>query len=236
MNNDLEIILLINSKMSIMSKTTQQKISSSNQSLYNLMMINKKVHVGIGNVGNNIKETLEKVIASEIEGKCIVQGYIKPNSVEIITFSSGLVSSNNIVFEVVFQCYVCSPVEGMQINCIAKHINKAGIRAEVKDTPSPVVIFIARDHNYSSQLFSQVKENDNINVRVIGQRFELNDTYISIIAEIIEETSANKHIEQQTKNVDEPTQVNVEFSQPIVKKKISLLKIRKPKPKLTIKE
>ena len=238
MNNDLEIILLINSKMSIMSKTNQQKISSSNQSLNNLMMINKKVHVGIGNVGNNIKETLEKVIASEIEGKCIVQGYIKPNSVEIITFSSGLVSSNNIVFEVVFQCYVCSPVEGMQINCFAKHINKAGIRAEVKDTPSPVVIFIARDHNYSSQLFSQVQANDNINVRVIGQRFELNDTYISIIAQLIEETSANKHIEQQPKNGDEePTsQLNVEPSQPIVKKKTSLLKIRKSKPKLTINE
>jgi CTP synthase (UTP-ammonia lyase) len=133
---------------------------------------------------------------------------------------------------------VCSPVEGMQINCIAKHINKAGIRAEVKDTPSPVVIFIARDHNYSSQLFSQVKENDNINVRVIGQRFELNDTYISIIAQLIEETSANKHIELQPKNGDEePTsQLNVEPSQPIVKKKTSLLKIRKSKPKLTINE
>ena len=33
--------------------------------------------------------------------------------------------------------------------------------------------------------FSNVKENEEINVRVIGQRYELNDKYISIIAELL---------------------------------------------------
>ena len=61
-----------------------------------------------------------------------------------------------------------------------------GIRAEVKDMPSPVVIFVARDHNYNSQLFTDTKVNDEIMVRVIGQRYELNDAYISIIAEIVD--------------------------------------------------
>jgi hypothetical protein len=35
-------------------------------------------------------------------------------------------------------------------------------------------------------LFSQVQLNDEIKVRVIGQRYELNDKYISIIAELID--------------------------------------------------
>jgi hypothetical protein len=144
------------------------------------------VPISIANIGNTIKETLEKAIASQIEGKCIVEGYIKPRSVKVMTFSSGLVMSSNVIFEVVIQCEVCSPVEGMHIKCIAKHINKAGIRAEINETPSPVIIFIARDHNYASPLFADVKENDDIKVRVIGQRFELNDKYISIIAEIVE--------------------------------------------------
>ena len=143
--------------------------------LYSQILITKNISVNINNIGNSIKATLEKAIALQIEGKCIVEGYVKPNTVEIITFSSGL-----------FQCYVCSPVEGMLVHCVAKHINKAGIRAEVNETPSPVVIFIARDHNYASPLFAQVKENEDITVRVIGQRFELNDTYISIIAELVE--------------------------------------------------
>jgi len=210
------------------SKSKANVDISSHKQLYNTILINKKIHVGINHVGNSIKETLEKVISSEIEGKCIVEGYIKPNSVEVITFSSGLVNSSNVIFEVVFQCLVCSPVEGMKINCIAKHINKAGIRAEVKETPSPVVIFIARDHNYSSPLFSQVKENDNITIKVIGQRFELNDTYISIIAEIVENDEINMGV-GKLQNQPEP---EPEQQQPHIFKKTGTLKIRKPKVKI----
>ena len=163
---------------------------SSVQGLYNQILITQTVPVHINNIGDNIKETLEKAISSKIEGKCIVDGYIKPNTVDIITFSSGLIKGEYVIFEVVFQCLVCSPVEGMHIKCIAKNINKAGIRAEVNEKVSPVVIFIARDHNYTSPMFSQVKENDEIKVRVIGQRFELNDKYISIIAELLETSSS----------------------------------------------
>ena len=165
-------------------KTTQFRETHKN--LYSQLLITRTVPLNITTIGNTIKETLEKAIASQIEGKCIVEGYIKPRSVEVMTFSSGLVMGSNVIFEVVIQCEVCSPVEGMHIKCIAKHINKAGVRAEINETPSPVVIFIARDHNYASPLFADVKENDEIKVRVIGQRFELNDKYISIIAEIVE--------------------------------------------------
>ena len=190
--------LLDNTKVPFMKRKTQH--ISSMQSLYTQILITKKLHLNINNIGSNIKQTLEKALAMQIEGKCIVEGYIKPNSVEIITFSSGLLSGSNVTFEVVFQCYVCLPVEGMHINCIANHINKAGIRAEVKDKPSPVVIFIARDHNYSSPLFSQVKENDEIKIRVIGQRFELNDTYISIIAELVEKHGDVGHVKKTYKS------------------------------------
>jgi DNA-directed RNA polymerase subunit E'/Rpb7 len=180
--------------MSLAGKPTKKKThyKESPKSLYNQLLITRTIPIGINNIGNTIKETLEKAIATQIEGKCIVEGYIKPRSVEVMTFSSGLVMGSNVIFEVVIQCEVCSPVEGMLIKCIAKHINKAGIRAEINETPSPVVIFIARDHNYASPLFADVKENDEIKVRVIGQRFELNDKYISIIAEIVD-SAADSH-------------------------------------------
>jgi hypothetical protein len=168
------------------------KTQAQHKNIYSQLLITRTIPINITNIGNTIKETLEKAIATQIEGKCIVEGYIKPRSVEVITFSSGLVMSSNVIFEVVIQCQVCSPVEGMLIKCIAKHINKAGIRAEINETPSPVVIFIARDHNYASPLFADVKENDDIKVRVIGQRFELNDKYISIIAEIVDSGEVEK--------------------------------------------
>jgi len=177
-------------------KGAYKKVVHTQQGLFNQILITKSIPISINNIGNSIKETLEKAIAFQVEGKCIVEGYIKPNTVEIITFSSGLVQGSIVIFDVVFQCYVCSPVEGMHITCIAKHINKAGIRAEINETPSPVVIFIARDHNYNSPLFAHIKEDDEIKVRVIGQRFELNDKYISIIAELVDQ-GPNKLPQQQ---------------------------------------
>jgi DNA-directed RNA polymerase subunit E'/Rpb7 len=144
------------------------------------------VSLPISSVGKNLTEILEKKIISMIEGRCLVQGFVKPKSTKIITHSSGVVQGSSIVFEVTIDCEVCFPVEGMLISCVAKNITKAGIRAESSDdVPSPVVVFVARDHHYSSTQFSNIQEGDKFTVRVIGQRFELNDKYISIIAELV---------------------------------------------------
>jgi DNA-directed RNA polymerase subunit E'/Rpb7 len=172
--------------MTIKKQYPQKFNKPKHLDIYSSMLITRSIPVNIINVGNNIKQTLEKIIALQIEGKCVVDGYIKPNSTKILTYSSGLVNGPDIIFEVTFECLVCSPVEGMHIKCVAKNITKAGIRAETNETPSPVIIFIARDHNYTMPYFSTIKENDNIKVSVIGQRFELNDKYISIIAKLIE--------------------------------------------------
>ena len=179
-----------------------------NMALFSTALITKKIHVNIQNIGGNIKQTLEKMIATSIEGKCIVEGFVKNGSAKIITYSSGLIQGSLVTFEVMYECSICSPVEGMLINCIAKNITKAGIRAETNDSPSPVVIFVARDHHYTTPYFSDVKENDDIVIRVIGQRYELNDKYISIIAELVP-----KQAQQQQKvkpnQLKAKTQLNV---------------------------
>jgi len=48
-----------------------------------------------------------------------------------------------------------------------------------------LVIFIARDHHFQNAYFNNINESDIIHIRVIGQRYELNDKFISVIAEII---------------------------------------------------
>jgi len=55
------------------------------------------------------------------------------------------------------------------------------------EVPSPVVIFIAKDHHYNINQFNELQVGDNINIRVIGQRFELNDKYVSVIGELVKE-------------------------------------------------
>jgi DNA-directed RNA polymerase subunit E'/Rpb7 len=164
-----------------------QSFKPTNLGIYSNALITRSITIPVIYVGNNINETIEKYVANSFEGKCVVEGFIQPGSVKIVTFSSGIVQSTSIKFEVVFECRICCPVEGMNIECIAKNITKAGIRAEsATETPSPIVVFITRDHHYNSPYFLSIQENSKITIRVIGQRFELNDKYISIIAELIE--------------------------------------------------
>lgn len=180
--------------MEPVARNVQQKKRRDNrmQSVYSRCLLTRKFALPITAIGKNLKENIEENIRVNFEGKCVVEGFIKPGSAQIVTYSSGTIERGNcIMFETVFECDVCFPVEGMIIPCLAKNITKAGIRCEsANEVPSPIIVFIAKDHHYSSAQFNEIKEGDNLNVKVIGQRFELNDKYISIIGELVREKEA----------------------------------------------
>lgn len=151
--------------------------------VYTKSILSQKVLLSINEIGENIKTILEKKIISRNEGRCIKQGFIRPNSVKIMTFSSGIVNSSYIEFQTIFECLVCHPVEGMVLECVVKTITKAGIHAEViTEDVVPITVFVARDHHNMNTKFATIRENAKIKVKVIGVRFELNDNFICVIA------------------------------------------------------
>ena len=166
------------------SKKAKHK-SKKGVGIYMKNVITRKIYLPFTSIGENIKENIEEFLRLQIEGKCIDEGYIRSNSIKIVSYSAGVVRGNNVIFDVLLECLVCRPVEGMRFLAIVKNVTKAGVRAEINETKSPVVVFIARDHHYKSKDFAILKEGDSINVRVIGIRYELNDEYISIIGELV---------------------------------------------------
>ena len=157
----------------------------SQYELYSKNILVRKVILPFSTVGKNIDFNIKQKLLC-IEGKCAAEGYIKPNSCKIVNYSSGILREDKIIFDVVINCQICLPTEGTVIYCSVKNITKAGIKAEIDESPSPLIIFISRDHHYNTDYFSQLKEDDKILVKIIGQRFELNDNYISIIAELMD--------------------------------------------------
>ena len=176
--------------MEITKKDNLQKITKKGKKrgvgIYMQNVLYKQVTLAFRNIGNNVAELLSEKISRDFEGKCIEEGYIKLNSIRLLSFSSGEIRGTEVLFTISFECLVCRPVEGQRFKCIVKNITKAGIRAETSEAISPVIVFIARDHHHSIQSFSKLEENAEINVRVIGIRYELNDKYISVIAEYVE--------------------------------------------------
>jgi hypothetical protein len=86
---------------------------------------------------------------------------------------------------------ICYPDENSIITCVAKTITQAGVRAGAKDLErgkvSPIEVFLSRDmHASSRDLFSRIEENDILTVKIIGRRFVLHDTHITIIAMLLD--------------------------------------------------
>ena len=133
--------------------------------IYSRCTITRPVQLNMKQVGKTLKSSLERKVKAELDGE--VKGEL-------------------IQFQTIVDCLVCFPVEGMLVQCVAKNITKAGIRAEIQgEAVSPIVCFISRDHHVNSSQFAVVTENDPILVRIIGQRFELNDNFISAIGELV---------------------------------------------------
>ena len=178
--------------------------------VYMNTLLTRKIQVSFNKIGKNIKEVLEKSVKRDIEGKCTVEGYVKSNSVKVLTYSSGVLFENKVEFDIVFECLVCCPVEGMLIKCNVKNKTQAGIRAVIgsgtgtgtgttSEEKSPVVVYVSRDHHYNNNYFNTVNENDEITVRVIGQRYELNDEQVSVIGEIVEPKTDKIKIDKMKK-------------------------------------
>ena len=154
--------------------------------VYHRAIIARRVPISVLDVGSNISEVIRARISGEIEGRCIVEGFVRPGSASVESYSAGLLEGQSVVYEVAVGCDVCTPVEGERMECVARNVTKAGIRAEIDIDPSPVTIFLARDHHHRSKAFSGIAANDKLTVSVIGQRFELNDPYVSVIAALVE--------------------------------------------------
>jgi hypothetical protein len=144
--------------------------------------------------GTNVSYLLTSELAKRIEGHCSVEGYICPNSIKIISHSCGTLCGANIVFDIVADCLICFPKEHSVIQCVVKTITQAGIRAGASQLQpgsiSPIEVFLSRDMNMKhSELFSRIQENDLLTVEVIGRRFVLHDTHVTVIAMLIDAKS-----------------------------------------------
>ena len=185
---------------------TKKKTSSSDAGenvLYSKSILTQKVQLPYIIVGSNIETTIKHTISTKIEGKCIVEGYVRPGSIQIINISSGTLQGRFVEFVVVFECSICCPVEGMLIKCYAKNITQAGIRAftNLDEKKSPVIVYVSRDHHSSDAYFNSIHEKDAIRIRVIGQRFELNDKQVSIIGELLPKVHAPQSNEPSRKKI-----------------------------------
>jgi hypothetical protein len=120
----------------------------------------------------------------KLEGKCRKEGYISIGSMTLASYSCGLLFADSVSFDVCFHADVSNPSVDTETECKIINNTKIGIRGIYQEKDNPIIFFVSREHNPKKN-FDEYFIGQTIQVKIIGTRFELNDTSISSISEII---------------------------------------------------
>jgi len=152
--------------------------------IYFNCLLTKKLNIESKYLDENIDNYIEKYLKNKVEGFCIDEGYIEPETVKIITKSVGsLLGSRftgDVTYNIAYSANVCNPMIGNIIDCKVKFINKVGILGN----NGPLTILIARYINEDNDIINKINENDIIKVEIIAKKFYLNSKEIKIIGKI----------------------------------------------------
>lgn len=157
---------------------------SVNDNLYAPNILSKKLSIKCDEMEKDIDELLKEKLIKSIGNRCLKEGYVNGDSVNIISRTIGTINPNHfngeIYYNVQYEAMICNPLKDMPIQCKIKNINQLGIMAEI-DCLSIVVPKQYIDETISIDKF---KIGDNINITIVGSRFDLNDKYITIIGRL----------------------------------------------------
>lgn len=137
-------------------------------------------------VNNIILEKLKK----KVEGKCISDGFIKQESVEIISRSLGMLLNHdfnsNITYEIIYSADVCNPREGQTIEVVIDTIDETNtVCYYLDEESSPIEIYLFKQHYLENQEYAALQQGDRIIVKILDTQIEFGSKKILAIAEFI---------------------------------------------------
>jgi hypothetical protein len=166
-------------------KATARGAAHARHHLYSRQLIARTFTLPADSIGSPAVRELAD-LARELEGKCTREGLVREGSTSVPSYSAGVCVGGKITYNAQVECDICSPVPGQQINnCRVESITKVGIRAIKPPAPGPLSIFILRDHYGASPYYASLEPGDEIDIVVTAPRFQLNDTSVTVLADLI---------------------------------------------------
>jgi len=167
------------------NNTLNNTLNNLDEDLYNTMLIKENISVPPEKFNNKIDIFLQESLNNKIEGKCISEGFVKNNSVEILKKSIGTLRGSrfngDINYQLLFNALICNPKIGSIIKCDVKLVNnKLGILGN----NGPLNIIIGRQFHTKPELLDDINIGDIIDIKIIDTKFSLNDKEIKIIGKL----------------------------------------------------
>jgi DNA-directed RNA polymerase subunit E'/Rpb7 len=175
------------------------------ENIYFNNIVKKKIIVNPKHMGN-IDNYIESYLKTNYEGKCIAEGYVKPETIKIVRRSIGAITGSrfngDVTYMIEYSAEICNPVIGNVIECKVKNINKLGLLCN----NGPITIIVGKKFHDNLEDINKIKEGDSINVEIIAKKIQLNKEEIQVVGKIFSNTnttaSAKKSIKKTMVNSD----------------------------------
>tara|TARA_B110001469_G_C9517246_1_gene257574 strand:- start:280 stop:786 length:507 start_codon:yes stop_codon:yes gene_type:complete len=165
-------------------------MAEKKDNIYVKKILSKNVTISADKLCDDIGKVIKTSLDNEINGICINEGYVKPNTTKILMRSEGNMQINNfksvVYYNIKYEVMICCPGENQIIDCIVSEVSKSHIKCYIENVnESPLNIFLSKQHHIGDEEYSKIKSGDNIKIKILAQKFEYLDTQILIIGNFL---------------------------------------------------
>ena len=142
----------------------------------------RNVHLVAKDLKRNIEASLLAQLRHKHEGRCVSEGYITRRSISVVDHSLGRINliRGGLEYVVKFQADVCLPHPGQVFRATVSLKSKIGLHAELP----PLKILLPRDLHIGNGEFDEAAEGQEVEVEVIGSRFQQGDESIVVLGKL----------------------------------------------------
>ena len=154
--------------------------------IYYNLDIQKNVLLKPKYLNKNLEQNILDQIKSEIEGKCIREGFVKLNSTEILKRERGKQIIGDFTGVILFKTFIKVQIANPKINkiIIAKVLNKNKLGILAKNGPLEIIIPRELHDKNEKKKLDELEIDSEILLKIIGVKYEINDTKISVVAKL----------------------------------------------------
>ena len=166
------------------------KLDATNKDLYKTIIKEDYIYLKPTDLNFKIDNIILSKLKKKIEGKCIKEGYIIPDSVIIQTRTLGMINNASFdgmtTYKITFSCDICNPVNGQMIRCKVGNIDKSQVICYIdEEEKSPIEIYLFKQHHVGNEDYASLKNGDIVSVKIGGSKWEFESTQIISIAQLI---------------------------------------------------
>jgi len=165
-------------------------------------ILSENINITPKDINKNISQSLLTILKNKIGNKCIKDGYVIKDSIQIIKFSAGEIIAEHFTgdvrFKVLYTATLYNPAENSEIECTIVNKNKMGLLGEAGEGDvKPISILLSKQHHYTKDFFKNVNIGDTRRVKVLGKKFELYETQIFVIGELLNDNLSGGNIKNE---------------------------------------